>query len=150
MFNTYSESGVFKHSIPIFVDDGVGHLFLEKGKVKGQGHKLLCHQLIFGDSSDGVTPYQPFKKALKINFGETASYKLLAPLQTKKECLEAVISKYKEWFPDGVKFTNWDGKEIELTCGQWLDIIYKMVHMKLSEDDQSSIMRLIKELGINV
>lgn len=147
MFNTYSEEGVFKHPVPIYVDDGLGHLFLDKGKVKGQGFRFKCHQLVYGDSSDGVTPYQPFKKALKIKFGETASYKLLQPLATKKECLEAVINKYKEWFPNGVEFVNHDGIEVKMSAGQWMDTIYKMIHMKLSDNDKSSLMQLIKQVG---
>lgn len=147
MFNTYSEEGTFKHPNPIFVDDGLGHLFLDKGKVKGQSFKLKCQQLLIGDPSDLVTPYQPFAKALKINFGETSSYKLLQPLTSKKECLEAVIKQYKEWFPNGVEFINHDGREIKMSAGQWLDVIYKMIHMKISDDDKSSLMQLIREVG---
>lgn len=145
MFNTYSDSGVFKHPVPILVDDGVGGLFLEKGKVKGHGFKLLCFQLAVGDPSDHVLPYQSFD----LKFGETSAYKLLQPLKTKKECLEAVILQYLEWFPNGVNFTNWDGTEVSMKTGQWLDNIYKMVHMKLSENDKSNIATLIKELGID-
>lgn len=147
MFNTYSEEGTFKHPNPIFVDDGLGHLFLDKGKVKGQGFRFKCQQLLIGDPSDLVTPYQPFAKALKINFGETSSYKLLQPLTSKKECLEAVIKQYKEWFPNGVEFINHDGREIKMSAGQWLDVIYKMIHMKISDDDKSSLMQLIREVG---
>lgn len=144
MFNTYADSGVFKHPIPILIDDGVGNLFIDNGKVKGSCFKFTCLQLLIGDSSDAITPYQPFK----IRFGETAAYKLIQPLTTKKECLEAVIKQYAKWFPEGVKFTNWDGNEITLTHIEWLDTIYKMVHMKLSKEDGSSIINLIQELGI--
>ena len=71
----------------------------------------------------------------------------MQPLTSKKECLEAVIKQYKEWFPNGVEFINHDGREIKMSAGQWLDVIYKMIHMKISDDDKSSLMQLIREVG---
>jgi len=146
MFNSYAEEGKLKHPVPMFVDDGIGSLFLDKSKVKGYGFKFKCHQLLIGDSSDGITPYQPFK----IRFGDKSSYKLLQPCETKQECLQAVVDQYKIWFPEGVKFKNWDGTDIEMTTGQWLNVIYKMTHMLQSKQDKSTIFSLVKELGVKV
>lgn len=32
MFNNFAEAGKLKHPVPMFVDNGIGGLFLEKGK----------------------------------------------------------------------------------------------------------------------
>lgn len=60
------------------------------------------------------------------------------------------MDKYKEWFPEGVKFTNWDGQEISMTTGQWMNNIYRMIHMLQSKNDKSSIFSLVKDLGVKV
>ena len=146
LFNNYSEEGKLKHPIPMLVDEDIGTLFLDKNKVKGYGFKFKCFQLIYGDPSDGIQPYQNFK----IRFGETSAYKLIQPCKTKQECLQVVVDKYKEWFPEGVKFTNWDNTEVSLTTGQWLNIIYRMTHMLQSKQDKSTIFSLVKELGVKV
>lgn len=146
MFNNFAEAGKLKHPVPMFVDDGVGGLFLEKGKLKGYGFKFKMSQMIRGDTSDGITPYQPFG----IKFGETSAYKLIEPCKTKQECLQVVVDQYKEWFPEGVKFTNWDGQEVSMTTGQWMNNIYRMIHMLQSKNDKSSIFSLVKELGVKV
>lgn len=81
--------------------------------------------MIRGDTSDGITPYQPFG----IKFIETSAYRLIEPCKTKQECLQVVVDQYKEWFLKVLSLQIGTGKEIAMTTGQWMNNIYRMIHM---------------------
>ena len=151
ILNSYTEEGILKHPIPILINNsdstgGLGSLFLEKNKVKGYGFKFMMFQLLMGDSTDCIKPYQSFG----VRFGETSAYQLIQPCTSHKEVLQSVVKQYKEWFPNGVSFTNWDGKEVNQTAGQWMNTIFKMIYMLTSEKDKTNIMSLIKKYGVEV
>lgn len=151
MFNSYTEEGVYKHPIPILVNnqdesEGLGSLFLVKNKVKGYGFKFLMFQTLVGDPTDCIKPYQ----SLGIRFGELSAYQLIQPCTSHKDVLEVVIRQYKEWFPEGVKFTSWNGEEISMTTGQWMNNIFRMVYMLTSENDKTHIGTLIKKYNAEI
>jgi len=136
-----SRDGKLVHEKPMLIDEGVGEIWLEKSNVKGYGFKWLCLQCVTGDSTDGILPYQPFG----ITFGASSAYKLLGTCTTKAECLEKVAQQYVDWFPDGVEFTDFTGKEQKFSAGQWLEIIFSLVYMKKSRDDKTTFFSLMKE-----
>lgn len=129
---------------PILVDDSMGEIWMVKGKVKGWGQKFMGFQMLFGDTSDHVKPYQPFG----IRFGETAAFNIISPCNTEKEMWQAVVDTYKEWFPDGVKFTSFDGQEINYTAGQWASVIFKFVYMQRWENDPTTLSTVLRRVGV--
>lgn len=148
IFNTMRErddddNSAWKHPYPMLVDESMGHIWMEKSKVKGWGQKFLGYQMLFGDSSDGIKPYQPFD----IKFGETSAFKVISPCDTEKEMWQAIIAQYKEWFPNGVKFTSWDGQEIDYTAGQWASVIFQMVYMKRVPNDRTTLSSTLRRVG---
>ena len=90
----------------------LGELTLTKkrnsNEVKGSGFKLICYQTIAGDTSDG---YKGLSKMGPVN-----GHKLLAPLETIEECLEALLDLYRTRYPEGCKYTDWAGNEQERTA----------------------------------
>ena len=135
--------------------DGFGELEivqLSKNTVKGTGRKFLYFQMIFGDSADCYDPRELVKavKGKKPRFGEIAAYNLLNPLETDKDCLEAVTGLYKEWFGEE-EFTYKDWKEQEHTI-TWVDALQlytDCAFMQRFEGDRLDIRKLLGKLGID-
>lgn len=136
-----TRDGKLVHNKPMLIDDGVGEIWLEKQSCKGYGFKWLCLQCVTGDITDGVLPYQPFG----LTFGANSAYKLLGTCTTKTECLEKVAQQYVDWFPDGVEFVDFTGKQQKFSAGQWLEIIFSLVYMKKSRNDKTTFFSLMKE-----
>lgn len=150
VFNTFrpptkkGEKSTWKYPKPMLITDSIGEIWMENGSVKGWGKKFLGFQMLFGDTSDHVRPYQYFD----INFGELAAFDKIAPCKDEKEMWAVIVNTYKEWFPNGLEFTNWDGREIKYTAGQWASVIFQMVYMKQKENDQTTLTTKLKEVGL--
>jgi hypothetical protein len=94
---------------------GVGRLWIDdKKEVRGDGFKWLCHQVLSGDSSDN---YHANSACPETRWGYKSSYNLLGPAKTYQECLEAVITGYKQLYPEPKKVIGWGGDELEV---DWL------------------------------
>lgn len=143
IFNTFRDADGWKHPIPMLVDDSMGHIWMENSKVKGWGQKFLGYQMLFGDDSDNIKPYQNFG----IKFGEVSAFKIISPCETERDMWLAIINQYKEWFPEGVKFTSWDGQEVDFTAGQWASVIFQLVYMKRSLDDRTTLSTTLRRVG---
>lgn len=153
IFNTLrakddNKRGYWVHPIPMLIDDSMGEIWMEKGKVCGWGQKFLGYQMLMGDTTDTIKPYQNFG----IKFGDLSAFKVISPCTTEKEMWIAIMNQYKTWFPPadghkGVRFTSWDGREIDFTAGQWASVIYQMVYMKRSMDDRSSLAEKLRSVG---
>ena len=94
-------------------------------KVEGEGFKIMCYQTCVGDSADG---YKGINK-----FGPMAGFALFAPCKSVEDCCKALVNLYNDKFPEGKKYTSWDGQEMDLTAMQLLT-----QHMRLAYHERSS------------
>jgi hypothetical protein len=125
--------------------DGLGELYLnEKGEVKGQGRKWGYLQWLIGDSTDGYKPTE----ICGARYGEKSAYKLLHELTTDKECIKAVYDQYKKWYPDEVKYTSWDGREIVTDVIGIMQMYMDCYRMRRWENDEVDVRALLKKLEI--
>lgn len=147
IFNTMRDSTErdWKHPLPWLIDESMGEIWMEKGKVKGWGQKFFGYQMLFGDQSDNVKPYQSFDK---IKFGETSAFKVISPCQDEKAMWEAIVNQYKEWFPDGVEFTDHMGVDRKFSAGQWASVIFQAVYMKRTPDDKTTLGHVLRKVGV--
>lgn len=147
IFNTMRDSTErsWKHPLPWLIDDSMGEIWMEKGKVKGWGKKFFGYQMLFGDQSDNVKPYQNFDK---IRFGERSAFQVISPCQDENSMWIAVVNQYKEWFPDGVEFTDHMGIDRKFTAGQWASVIFQAVYMKRREKDKTTLSSVIRNAGV--
>lgn len=147
IFNTMRDSTErnWKHPELWLIDDSMGEIWMEKGKVKGWGKKFFGYQMLFGDQSDNVKPYQNFEK---IRFGETSAFKVISPCQDDKAMWSAIVEQYKQWFPDGVAFTDHMGVDRKFTAGQWASVIFQAVYMKRTPEDNTTLGHVLRSTGV--
>ena len=134
------------HPVPMLIDDSMGEIWMEGSKVTGWGKKFLGYQMLCGDSSDNIKPYQCFD--IIGRFGDTAAFKLIGHLNDEREMWSAIVGQYKTWFPNGVKFTSWDGTQRGMSAGQWASVIFQMVYMKRSPNDRTTLSTVLKGVGL--
>lgn len=119
----------------------LGYLEFHKTKgVKGSGLKFLCFQWIFGDNSD----HYKASDLAEERFGAKSAFDLLEPLQSPKECIELVISKFKQWYPESFEYKDWQGNTIKADWKFLLDLYFKCCYMKRSKDDPSDYNQLLR------
>lgn len=128
-----------------FLVQGLGKLWVdEKDKVWGYGFKWKCLQWTVGDSIDNLKPTFLCGK----KFGEKSALKLLDPLDSYADCIKAVANKYKEWYPEPVKYVDQCGNDVEAS---WLDLMqtyFLGIHMKRWEDDTPSVRDMLVKIGV--
>lgn len=149
IFNTMRETDKgreagWKHPQPMLIDDSMGEVWMEKGKVKGWGKRFFGYQMLFGDTSDNVKPYQNFD----IKFGEGAAFKVISPCETEQDMWAAIIDTYKGWFPEGVEFKDHMGGDRKFTAGQWASVIFQLVYMKRWDGDNTTLASKLREVGL--
>lgn len=131
---------------PFEIKDGAGRIWEDNtGKIRAMGFKSLCLQLLIGDQVDSCFP----RKLCNKRFGEKKAVPLLSPLKTKKECLEAVLALYREWYPEPVTYRHWNTGE-EITAN-WFDIaseMFTLLYMLRDYDDDTTLASLCDELGV--
>ena len=147
LFNTMRDSDerTWKHPELWLIDDSMGEIWMEKGKVKGWGKKFFGYQMLFGDQSDNVKPYQTFEG---IRFGETSAFQVISPCQDDKAMWQAIVDQYKQWFPDGVEFTDHMGVERKFSAGQWASVIFQSVYMKRTDNDSTTLGHVLRNVGV--
>jgi len=123
----------------------LGSLRYKAPTVKGEGLKFLCFQWLWGDSSDNYHGYQ----LANTTFGAKSAYDLLVDLTTVKECLEVVIKKYKEWYPEPFEYQSWEDKTIKADWKFMLELYFKCCWMKRSVDDPSDPRELFNKYGVD-
>lgn len=152
LLNFYRDSGETQYKQPeiIFIDDSIGDIWIvektsSSGKVtkevKGWGSYWLAYQLLMGDSTDTIRPYQDFG----IKFGDVSCYKLISACKTQAELFGAVKKQYHTWFPEGVSYTSWTGKEISITTDEWLETIFSLVYMHREDNDKTTFASMLKD-----
>uniref|UniRef100_A0AAU8HZL6 Exonuclease n=1 Tax=Klebsiella phage FKP3 TaxID=3231233 RepID=A0AAU8HZL6_9CAUD len=144
LFNFYKEDGVFKTPQIILIDDSIGDIWVveksKKKEVKGWGSYWLAYQMLMGDKTDSIRPYQDFD----IKFGDMTCYKLISQCKTQAELFQTVKDQYYEWFPTGVTFTSFDGVDVYLTTDEWLEIIFQLVYMKRWDKDETTFESMLQ------
>lgn len=144
LFNFYKEDGVYKNPCIILIDESIGDIWIvEKGKkkeIKGWGSYWLAYQMLMGDKTDSIRPYQDFD----VKFGDITCFNLISKCKTQAELFQTVKDQYYEWFPDGVKFTSWDGEEVEMTTDEWIETIFQLVYMKRWANDETTFESMLQ------
>lgn len=133
----------WKYPIPWLIDNSMGEIWMQEGEVKGWGKKFFGYQMLCGDPTDHVLPYQPFG----IRFGAASCFKIIAPCTTEKEMWQVIIDQYKKWFPDGVAFKDHMGNDRNFTAGQWASVIFQCVYMKRHANDNTTLMTVLRNVG---
>ena len=110
----------------------------EKKKVEALGLHNYCWQMLVGDSSDNYGPSDLHKK----KFGDKSAIKILSKCKNVDELFQAVENKYKEWFPEPLTYTTWDGREVTKDYKQILELYHSCVYMKRRKDDPATFYSL--------
>jgi hypothetical protein len=93
----------------------------------GTGFKWLAYQALAGDRADGY---------LGINkVGGQAVFNLIAALDGKEEVVRGCLDLYEAKFPDGIKYTSWDDKEMHLTPLELMEQHFNLAYMEKSPQD---------------
>ena len=100
-------------------------------KVRGVGFIWLCYQMVRGDTIDNLNPSEIARK----RFGDKSAYYLLKDAKDKQEALQLVQQQYKEWYGNGVKYTDCFGVERFVKHDFLLDLYFKGVKMMEAEGD---------------
>lgn len=146
IFNYYvpPKSSAWKHPHPYIVD-GMGFLDLKDGKLVGDGILFCMAMMLIGDSSDNWLP----TRHSKISFGGSDAYALLNHLKTPQEAVQAVYDQYKAWYPEGTRYKSWEGKEMDLTAREWLDMMWAAAYMLKSREDDTTFTDVMDRLGLS-
>ena len=124
----------------------LGDLWLDqKGKVRGNGFKWYCHQMLLGDSTDDYKPVE----ILKLKFGEKSSYKLLQNAESKKQSWEVVVRQYNEWFKDSPEYMDWRGDKQTATPEFMLQLYHRCCAMMRTPTDSLDIHEFCKHTGLD-
>lgn len=143
-FNTYKRNGEYRDKCPIHITNGLGKVWMDKGEIDGYGLQWLATQMLIGDDSDWIRPYQDFG----YTFGDASCYKLIAEAKDPTELFSLVMNQYREWFAEGVEYTGWDGVENKMTADEWAATIFQLVYMKRLPNDKTTLPLLLKKFGV--
>jgi len=115
-------------------------------KVVGSGVGFLALQCLIGDSVDC---YRPTELA-GIKYGEMSALKDLKDCKEPKDFLEVVVNKYKEWYPEPVTYTAWDGKEYIKDYKEILQLYFCCAKMLRHSADTNNAEEFFAEYGVTL
>lgn len=132
-------------------DVSVGKIELVKGKVKGFGLLHAVMQILLEDSADeyGSRKYLPEEMKKGVSYGPVTFYKDFVNLETPKEILEKVVELFYTWFPSGLKYTAWDGTDVDEDTLSWLNKCFLCQYMRLKKDDTTQITNWLDQYNID-
>ena len=134
-----------KHEKPIYIDAGIGSLSWNvKDGVKGQGHIWLLAQSVLGDATDD---YKPSELA-GVRWGDKGCYTLLKDCKTFKAAYKAVYNQYKQWYPEPVTYTAWDGKEYTKDAVEIWQMYFDCARMLQYTGEYISVKEVLDKLNI--
>lgn len=113
-------------------------------KYRGVGRKWLYFQMLAGDDADN---YKPFRFSDK-SFGEAKAIKALSDLETDKQCLEKIVSIYKDMYPEPTEVVGWRGDKFEIDWMYVLNEMFQMARMRRWEGDEIHIKSVLDKLEI--
>lgn len=144
-----------KMTIPEKIE-GLGSLWLdtkvnskgkEESKVRGKGRKWGYAQWLMGDPTDCYNPTE----ICKVRYGEKSAYKLLEPLQTDLECLQAVYDQYKKWYPQEIiTYTDWEGNERNVDVFFIMQMYFDCYRMRRWENDTVDVKEMLIKVGVQI
>lgn len=149
-FNWDREDGVWKHDNPILIPsfrESVGEMDLHKNKAIGTGLMMLAKQMLSGDLNDHFHPTKFL--GMDTRFGDKKIFQALYPLETPQEVLQTVVDIYANWFPEGVKYTSWDGEYMEVTALEWANTIFKCLYMLRTPSDKTDFTKLLNMFEVD-
>jgi hypothetical protein len=134
-----------KMTEPEFID-GLGELHIDsKGKIRGKGRKWGYLQWLIGDSTDHYNPCD----ICGVRYGEKSAYKLLEPLTTDKECIQAVYNQYKEWYPEKIiSYTDWEGNTQQKSLIEIMQMYMDCYRMRRFENDVVNVEDVLIKMEI--
>ncbi len=110
-------------------------------EVKGYGFLFLLYQALLGqDQADNYNAISHLDKGL--DFGDLSAYKVLKPCKTPKEALEACLKVYSDFFPKGVEYTTFDGRELHVDTMTYMNTYFRVAYMTRSEVDTMDLYKL--------
>ena len=150
----YTKAFHFKYPQIIKIDAtdlSVGTLEWSGDDLKGTGLLFTALQLCLQDSSDGYGSrlHLPPESYNNVQYGEKTFYKDFVHLDTPQKVLQKVVDLFYEWFPNGVKYTSWDGDDIDETTIEWLQKCFQCVYMMRKENDPTTIYDLLKRFKVD-
>lgn len=137
--------------------DGLGFVSLSKNnssyKLYGEGRKWFYSQLLTGDKADNYFPCDlhrtltnnPSKSPIITDF---KCFNLLDKCVTDAQCLKLITDIYYDWYKDITSWVTWDGRTIQ---GTWIDILqlyFDVVHMRRYKDDRIDVKDLLERFGL--
>lgn len=140
---------------PVFID-GLGNVWYDTtsnktGKYVGQGRKWLYWQWICGDGSDNYDPRDIAKQlGIKLKrFGEATALKLFEPLETDRDCIQAVHDLYLSWYgSEPFEYTAWDGTIRKVDYIDVMQLYWDCCKMIRWEGDYTNIRGMLHKMGI--
>lgn len=127
---------------PLLIE-GLGELKLHKNKVSGHGRKFLYYQILDCDTADNYKG----RKLSGMKYSHTRAFKDLDPCSTDKECIEVLIKKYKEWYPEPKGYVSWDGKDLVATWETMLQEFTDLAFMQRFPNDRLKLVEVYVKMG---
>ena len=113
------------------------------GSVKGIGRKFAYFQTLFGDVSDC---YRPFIHSTTVKkYGEKRVKADLDELTTDKQCVDFIVQKYQQAYPEPFTFTDHDGVLQTFTWQMALQEILHCCYMRRFYGDELSLDRFMEK-----
>lgn len=112
------------------------------GNVKGIGRKFAYFQVLFGDVSDCYRPFIHSKTVSK--YGEKKAKADLDKLTTDKQCVDFIVQKYQQAYPEPFTFTDHDGVLQTFTWQMALQEILHCCYMRRFYGDELSLDRFME------
>jgi hypothetical protein len=122
----------------------LGSLWDTGKKITGNGFLWFCFQWVVGDPADDYNP----SEIAKIKYGEMSGFKMLKDCTTHKEALEKVLGQYREWYPEKLTYTAWDGTEVNADYLDIAQLYYCCARMMTTEDDKLKLIPFLDKYGV--
>jgi hypothetical protein len=141
-----------KMASPVYIQ-GFGEIHKEGTGIKGTGRLWLYYQALYGDSVDCYHGADLWKldgthQGLKRQFGEMAAWKVLKDCKTDQEAWLALYGQYKEWYPEPVTYTAWDGEEHTKDCVDIMQMYFDCAFMRRWDNDRINCREVLTKLGV--
>lgn len=103
------------------------------------------------DTADGYGSrlHLPPESYNNVQYGEKTFYKDFVHLDTPRKVLQRVVDLFYEWFPNGVRYTSWDGDDVDETTIEWLQKCFQCVYMMRKENDPTTVYDLLKRFKVD-
>lgn len=143
--------------------EGFGDLWIDTNTaaqdVKGEGWKFLYYQLIHQDTADNYSSRDVYPRVLvdgkldpkrkKPRWGDKTAKTALDKCTNHKDCLELIVTKYKQWYgEEEFEYMDWEDNIHKAT---WLDVLsmqFQLAYMKRSYTDNTCIKNILKKVKL--